>query len=45
MTANTVEELEAQLNTAITTIEKVDLLNTFARPFSEVNPPQALLLS
>lgn len=45
MTAKTVEELETQLNTAVTTVEKVDLLNAFCGTHSQVNPQQTLILS
>lgn len=45
MLAKTVEELEAQLKTAVNTIERIDLLNAFIRSFSDVNPTQALALS
>lgn len=45
MTVKTVEELEAQLNNTEDIVERINLLNAFCGPHSQVNPQEALLLS
>ena len=43
--SQTVQELEAQLETTKNPIEKVDQLNTFIRSFSDIDPQKSLELS